>query len=140
VVEAMRQGGYNLGGEQSGHLLFLDHSTTGDGIIGALQVLALMMRTGQLLSELSRTAMDRVPQVLESITLPARRPLSEMPTLAQAQQRVESALGAEGRVLVRWSGTEPKLRIMLEGPDERRLRDWSKELAEAAARDVAVAS
>jgi phosphoglucosamine mutase len=63
-----------------------------------------------------------------------------MAALAQAQKRVEGALGAEGRVLVRWSGTEPKLRIMLEGPDERRLRDWSKELAEAAARDVAVAS
>lgn len=139
VVEAMRQGGYNLGGEQSGHLLFLDHSTTGDGIVGALQVLALMMRTGQSLSELARAAMDRVPQVLESITLPARRPLAEMAALTQAQQRVESALGADGRVLVRWSGTEPKLRIMLEGPDERRLRDWSKELAEAAARDVAVA-
>jgi phosphoglucosamine mutase len=136
----MREGGFNLGGEQSGHLLFLDHTTTGDGIIGALQVLALMMRTGQSLSELARTAMERVPQVLESITLPTRRPLAEMAALAQVQQRVESALGANGRVLVRWSGTEPKLRIMLEGPDERRLRDWSKELAEAAARDVAVAS
>ena len=84
--------------------------------------------------------MERVPQVLESITLPSRRPLAEMAALAQAQKRVESALGAEGRVLIRWSGTEPKLRIMLEGPDERRLRDWSKELAEAAARDVTVAS
>jgi phosphoglucosamine mutase len=140
VVEAMRQGGYNLGGEQSGHLLFLDHTTTGDGINAALQVLALMMRTGQPLSELARSAMERVPQVLESISLPKRRPLADMTALAQVQRQVESALGSEGRVLVRWSGTEPKLRIMLEGPDERRLRDWSKELAEAAARDVAVAS
>jgi phosphoglucosamine mutase len=140
VVEAMRQGGYNLGGEQSGHLLFLDHATTGDGIIAALQVLALMTRTGHSLSELARTAMERVPQVLESIALPARRPLAEMAGLAKVQQRVESALGAEGRVLVRWSGTEPKLRIMLEGPDERRLRDWSKEMAEAAAKDVAAFS
>jgi phosphoglucosamine mutase len=138
VVEAMRQGGYNLGGEQSGHLVFLDHSTTGDGTIAALQVLVLMMRTGRPLSELARSAMERVPQVLESITLRARRPLSEMDGLAQVQKRVEAALGADGRVLVRWSGTEAKLRIMLEGPDERTLRDWSKEMADAARRDVEV--
>jgi len=136
VVEAMRQGGYNLGGEQSGHLVFLDHSTTGDGTIAALQVLALMMRTGRPLSELARSALERVPQVLESITLRARRPLSEMEGLAVVQKRVETALGTDGRVLVRWSGTEAKLRIMLEGPDERLLRDWSKEMAEAATRDV----
>ena len=65
----MRKGGYNLGGEQSGHLIFLDHASTGDGLIGALQVLALMIRTGQPLSELAREAMERVPQVLESVTL-----------------------------------------------------------------------
>ena len=69
VVDAMRKGGYNLGGEQSGHLIFLDHASTGDGLIGALQVLALMIRTGRPLSELAREAMERVPQVLESVTL-----------------------------------------------------------------------
>ncbi|HEY6547600.1 MAG TPA: phosphoglucosamine mutase, partial [Vicinamibacteria bacterium] len=115
VVEAMRAGGYNLGGEQSGHLVFLDHASTGDGIIGGLQVLALMMRTGKPLSELARSAMERVPQVLENLTLPSRRPLEQMAGLARVQARVEAQLGREGRVLVRWSGTEPKLRIMLEG-------------------------
>jgi len=139
VVEAMRAGGYNLGGEQSGHLVFLDHSSTGDGIIGGLQVLALMMRTGRPLSELARAAMERVPQVLENVNLPVRRPLAEMAHLARAQARVEAELGREGRVLVRWSGTEPKLRIMLEGPDETRIRAFAKELAEAARRDVAPA-
>jgi phosphoglucosamine mutase len=137
VVEAMRDGGYNLGGEQSGHLIFLDHASTGDGIIGALQVLALMMRTGKPLSELARSAMERVPQVLENVTLPARRPLEEMAVLSGGIDRVRKALGDEGRVLVRWSGTEPKLRIMLEGPDEDRIRAWALELAAAARRDVA---
>jgi phosphoglucosamine mutase len=136
VVEAMRQGGFNLGGEQSGHLIFLDHASTGDGIIGALQVLALMMRTGKPLSELAREAMERVPQVLENVVLPARRPLEEMSRLAKATDQVKAALGAEGRVLVRWSGTEPKLRIMLEGPDEGRIKAWALELVEAARHDV----
>jgi len=136
VVEAMREGGYNLGGEQSGHLIFLDHASTGDGLIGALQVLALMVRTGKPLSELARSAMERVPQVLESLTLPARRPLEEMTHLSRAAEAVRSALGQDGRVLVRWSGTEPKLRIMLEGPDEGQIRSWAGELAEAARKDV----
>jgi phosphoglucosamine mutase len=136
VVEAMREGGYNLGGEQSGHLIFLDHASTGDGIIGALQVLALMMRTGKPLSQLAREALERVPQVLENVTLPARRPLEEMAALARETQRVSQALGSGGRVLVRWSGTEPKLRIMLEGPDEGRIRAFAQELAAAARQDV----
>jgi phosphoglucosamine mutase len=136
VVEAMRQGGFNLGGEQSGHLIFLDHASTGDGLIGALQVLALMMRTGRALSDLAHAAMERVPQVLENVTLPSRRPLEEMGELARATERVKTALGGDGRVLVRWSGTEPKLRIMLEGPDEDRIRTWAKELGEAARKDV----
>ena len=136
VVEAMRAGGYNLGGEQSGHLVFLDHASTGDGIIGGLQVLALMMRTGRPLSELARAAMERVPQVLENVHLKVRRPLAEMSHLARAQARVEAALGREGRVLVRWSGTEPKLRIMLEGPDEAAIRVFAHELADAARADT----
>jgi phosphoglucosamine mutase len=139
VVEAMRAGGYNLGGEQSGHLIFLDHASTGDGIIGALQVLALMMRTGRPLSELARAAMQRVPQVLENVTLPSRRPIEEMRELARATAAATRALGAEGRVLVRWSGTEPKLRIMIEGPDETRIRGLALDLAQAARKDLPAA-
>jgi len=135
VVEAMRGGGYNLGGEQSGHLVFLDHGSTGDGMLAALQVLALMLRTGRPLSELADRSMQRVPQVLENVTLPARRPLDEMRRLGDATAKIARALGNTGRVLVRWSGTEPKLRIMLEGPREDRIRAWAKELAEAARRD-----
>ena len=137
VVEAMREGGFNLGGEQSGHLVFLDHATTGDGIVAALQVLALALRSGKPLSELARTAIERVPQVLENVLLPERRPLEEMKQLAKEEARIKGALGKDGRILIRWSGTEPKLRIMLEGPDEARIKGWAKELAEAAKKDVA---
>jgi phosphoglucosamine mutase len=135
VVEAMRGGGYNLGGEQSGHLVFLDHASTGDGMLAALQVLALMLRAGRPLSELAHGSMQRVPQVLESITLPGRRPLEDMRRLAKLTAKVEKALGMDGRVLIRWSGTEPKLRIMLEGPVEDRIREWAKDLVDAARLD-----
>jgi phosphoglucosamine mutase len=136
VVEAMRQGGYNLGGEQSGHLVFLDHASTGDGLIGALQVLALTIRTGKPVSELAREAMERVPQVLENVTLPARRPLEDMAALQRLVEQARASLGREGRVLVRWSGTEPKLRVMVEGPDEERIGAIARDLVEAARRDV----
>ena len=137
VVEAMRKGRFNLGGEQSGHLIFLDHASTGDGLIGALQVLALMLRTGRPLSELAGEAIERVPQVTESIALPSRRPLEEMKALQKTSVRVRAALGEDGRVLVRWSGTEPKLRLMVEGPDEDRIREWARELVAAAQQDAA---
>jgi phosphoglucosamine mutase len=136
VVEAMRKGGFNLGGEQSGHLIFLDHTSTGDGQIGALQVLALMIRTGKPLSELAQEAMERVPQVLESVTLPGRRPLEQMASLQRLLGKVKATLGREGRVLVRWSGTEPKLRVMVEGPDEGRIGAIASDLVAAAREDV----
>ena len=136
VVEAMREGGYNVGGEQSGHLIFLDHASTGDGIVAALQVLAIAVRSGKPVSELAKSAMTRVPQVLENVTLATRRPLEDMRQLATSTAKVKDALGAEGRVLVRWSGTEPKLRIMLEGPNEAKLHTWAKDLAAAARKDA----
>jgi phosphoglucosamine mutase len=136
VVEAMRKGGFNLGGEQSGHLVFLDHAQTGDGLIASLQVLALVIRTGKPLSELARQAMERVPQVVESVTLPARRPLEDMAALARCTDEVKRDLGKDGRVLVRWSGTEPKLRVMVEGPDEGRIAAMARELIAAARQDV----
>ena len=136
VVEAMRRHGYNLGGEQSGHLIFIDHASTGDGIVAALQIAAIMVRTRLPLSELARRAMERVPQVLENVTLPARRALEEMRVLTAATDKVKRALGQEGRVLVRWSGTEPKLRVMIEGPDEGKIRVWAKDLCDAARRDI----
>lgn len=137
VVEAMRKGGYTFGGEQSGHLVFLDHATTGDGVVGALQVLAIMVAEQRPLSELAHV-MQRVPQLLENVVLPARRPIEEMPTLSREIRRVEAELGQEGRVLVRWSGTEAKLRLMVEGPDQARLEVVVRTMAEAARSDMGV--
>jgi len=139
VVEAMRQGGYNLGGEQSGHLVFLDHATTGDGLVAALQVLAIMLREGKPLSELAARAMERVPQVLKSVTLAARLPLESMTHLKKQQKLAEKKLGARGRLLVRWSGTEPKLRVMAEGEEVAEISAMVDELIEAARRDVSEA-
>jgi phosphoglucosamine mutase len=137
VVEEMRKGGYNLGGEQSGHLVFLDHASTGDGTVAALQVLAVMLREGKPLSELAARALERVPQVLHNVTLPSRKPLERMRSLSALQTKVEKDLGKSGRVLVRWSGTEPKLRIMLEGPSEKKLKTLASELEAAARADLA---
>ncbi len=135
VVDAMRKGGLNLGGEQSGHLVFLDHASTGDGIVAALQVLALMIRRGRPLSELAAQAMTRVPQVLQNITLPKRRPIEDMKKLQALMRSVSKSLGRKGRILVRWSGTEPKLRVMIEGENEVAITRMAQSLVEAARQD-----
>ncbi len=140
VVEAMRAGGYNFGGEQSGHLVFLEHASTGDGIVAALQVLEMMLAEQRPLSELAAEVMERVPQVLHNITLAERRPLAEMRLLAAASAKVEKELGTTGRLLVRWSGTEPKLRILVEGEDPARIAAYAKDLGDAAEKDVRGAS
>ena len=136
VVEEMRGSGYSLGGEQSGHLIFADHATTGDGVVAALQVLAIMVREQKPLSELA-TVMERMPQVLESAMFPTRRPIEEMSELSRNMGAAEQKLGEQGRILVRWSGTEPKLRVMLEGPDVGMLEQLAKDLIGAARRDLA---
>ncbi len=137
VVEEMRRRGYNFGGEQSGHLIFLDHATTGDGVVAALQTLAIMASEERPLGELSRV-MERVPQLLSSLRLPARRPIEEMRELSRRILQVEKKLGKAGRVLVRWSGTEPKLRFMVEGPDAKLLEVIVRDMADAARRDLGV--
>ncbi len=135
VVEAMRRGGYSLGGEQSGHLVFMDHATTGDGVVAALQVLAILVREGRPMSELAQV-MQRLPQRLVSVRLPKRLPLADMKRLKAAEAAAARQLQDEGRVLVRWSGTEPKLRLMAEGPDEAALKHILAELTRAAELDT----
>lgn len=127
VVEAMRRGGYNLGGEQSGHILFLDHNTTGDGIASALQVLSVMVQTGKKLSELG-AIMTRLPQVLINVPVTRKPPIAEMPRLVKAMQAQEERLGDQGRLLLRYSGTEPKLRIMVEAADSAMMDEVAQEL------------
>lgn len=128
VVEAMRQNGYNLGGEQSGHLIFLDHMTTGDGMIAALQVLAQLLETGHPLSELA-SVMTAYPQVLVNIKVKHRHPLGELPTVQAMISDIEQKLGSDGRVLVRYSGTEAKARVMIEGPSTPVIEQYAQELA-----------
>ncbi|MFO0622530.1 MAG: phosphoglucosamine mutase [Polyangia bacterium] len=134
VVEAMRQHDLNLGGEQSGHLVFLDHMTTGDGIIAALQVLATMLEENQPLSTLA-SVMKSYPQVLLSVKVARRLPLGELGTVQSLITGIEQQLGSDGRVLVRYSGTEPKARVMIEGPDaaliDRFAHDIASELVRA---------
>jgi phosphoglucosamine mutase len=139
VVETMRKRGLNFGGEQSGHLIFLDHATTGDGLVAAMQVLAIVLREGRPLSELAAEAMERVPQVLVNITLPDRRPLEDLPKTTHAIAIAEKALGKKGRVLVRWSGTEPKLRVMIEGPKHDRIKAMANDIAAEAKKEFKVA-
>lgn len=136
VVEAMRAGGYNFGGEQSGHMIFLDHASTGDGLVAALQLLSIVLREQRPLSELAREAMTRVPQVLVNAKLRQRRPLEQMPLTTEAVRAAEGKLGKNGRVVVRWSGTEPKLRVMLEGEDEPTLRALAETIAETATAEL----
>ncbi len=130
VVENMREGDFNLGGEQSGHLIFLDHTTTGDGMIAALQVLAIMKRRGKELSELAQV-MSPLPQTLVNVDVTDKPPLAELEDFQAEVECVEDALGAKGRVLARYSGTEPVARIMVEGPDKRRVHKHANNLAEA---------
>src|SRR5262249_27377254 len=113
VVEEMRKNGYNLGGEQSGHLVFLDHATPGDGIVAALRVLPIMVREQRALSELA-TVMTRTPQVLVNTAVEKKVPLEQLPDVQRMIADVERQLGDDGRVLVRYSGTESKARVMIE--------------------------
>jgi len=133
VVDAMREGGFNLGGEQSGHIIFLDHNTSGDGLITALQVLAVMRRKNRTLSELTRDFF-RYPQVLVNVPVAQKKSIEALPEFMRLVERVEGALNGRGRVLVRYSGTEPLARIMVEGDDEKRIRGFADELAEALRR------
>jgi phosphoglucosamine mutase len=133
VVDAMREGGFNLGGEQSGHVIFLDHNTSGDGLITALQVLAVMRRKGRKLSELT-TDFVRYPQILVNVPVSEKKPIEDLPEFSRLVEKIEAALNDRGRVLIRYSGTEPLARIMVEGDDEKQIREYANELAEALRR------
>jgi phosphoglucosamine mutase len=130
VVEEMLAGDYNVGGEQSGHVVFLDHSTTGDGLITALVILEIMVRTGRPLSELA-SVMTRVPQEIVNVPVRSKPPLEEVPAVAAAVRNAERALGSRSRVLLRYSGTELLARVMVEGEDAARVRGTAEDIAEA---------
>ncbi|HFB83979.1 MAG TPA: phosphoglucosamine mutase, partial [Thermodesulfatator sp.] len=123
VVEAMREGGYNLGGEQSGHLIFLDYMTTGDGTLAALMLLAVMIKEGRSLSELAQI-METYPQVLLNVRVKERRPPEEIPGLMQLKAQLEAKLTDRGRIVIRPSGTEPVYRVMVEGEDPAEIKAY----------------
>ncbi|MBC7742106.1 MAG: phosphoglucosamine mutase [Bdellovibrionaceae bacterium] len=128
VVEEMRRGGFNLGGEQSGHIIFLDHSTTGDGTVAALNVLSVIKETGQPMSELSNVFED-VPQVLINCRVRSRVELDQIKGYADILKSKEKELAGEGRIFIRYSGTEPLIRILVEGPDKKKITAIAENLA-----------
>jgi phosphoglucosamine mutase len=135
VVEEMVRGGFNLGGEQSGHLLFLDHNTTGDGCLTALQLLSVIVERGRSLGELKKI-MTQLPQVLLNVKVKDRKEMAALPRLAAKIAAVEKELGSRGRLLVRYSGTEPVARVMLEGENEQRIRGMAEEIAEEIRKEL----
>ncbi|MBU0484956.1 MAG: phosphoglucosamine mutase [Proteobacteria bacterium] len=129
VVEEMRKNGYNFGGEQSGHLIFLDHNTTGDGILAALQIMAIMIKQDKSLSELA-AIMDPFPQVLKNVKTSRKLNPATIPGLSKKVQSMEKKLGQQGRILIRPSGTEPLLRVMIEGISHETIDRMADELCD----------
>lgn len=129
VVEEMVRGDFNLGGEQSGHTIFLDYNTTCDGVLTALQVLAIMKQKERPLDELAKV-MEPLPQVLYNVKVKEKRNLSDFEEIERNIREIEKMLGQSGRILIRYSGTEPLLRIMVEGEDETKLRGFAEDLVQ----------
>ena len=128
VMEEMLRRDLSIGGEQSGHIIFSDHLFTGDGIATALNVLRVMADTGRELADLAAELVS-YPQTLVNVRVRERKDLSTVPAVAGAMRRVEERIAGEGRLLVRYSGTEPLLRIMIEGRDQQEIQQWAGEIA-----------
>jgi phosphoglucosamine mutase len=136
VIDEMLRNGCNFGGEQSGHMIFGDYSTTGDGLVAALQILRIMKGKGQPLSKLAK-CWTRFPQLVTNVRVREKRPFEQLDGVTQLVKQAEEALKADGgRVLLRYSGTEPKARLLIEGRDAASLETWSKKISEAIKRQV----
>lgn len=133
VVEEMRRKGYSFGGEQSGHLVFLDHVTTGDGNLAALRLLAIMRKRNKPMSELAKV-MEAYPQVLKNIRTAASINVDLVPNFPETVRKMEKKLGEKGRILVRASGTEPVIRVMVEGESQKEINRMADELGEMISR------
>jgi len=136
VLEEMLKGDYSFGGEQSGHLIFLDHCTTGDGIIGALNLLSVMQKKGKKLSELAGI-LEKYPQTLINLRVKERKPIEEMEKVKKTISKAEAKLDGKGRVLVRYSGTEPLVRILVEGEKENLVKELAQEIADSFRKTIA---
>jgi phosphoglucosamine mutase len=127
VMEEMIKRGLSLGGEQSGHIIFSEHLFTGDGIVTALSVLRVMAETGRELADLAAELVT-YPQVLLNVRVREKKDLQAVPAIADSMRRVEERLAGNGRLLVRYSGTEPLLRVMIEGQDQHEIQGWAAEI------------
>jgi phosphoglucosamine mutase len=128
VLEELRRGGYSFGGEQSGHLIFLDNATTGDGTVAALALLSVMVESGRPISELAK-CMEVFPQAQLGLAVRSKPELGSIPGVMRAIREVEKKLGESGRVLVRYSGTEAKVRVLVEGPDQKLIDGFAAAIA-----------
>ena len=137
VLQKMLSLRYNLGGESSGHTIFLDHNTTGDGLITTLQFLSLIKRTGKSVSKLSAST-QLLPQISLNVKVREKRPLTEMPDVQQAIREIEGSLNGNGRLVVRYSGTENMLRIMIEGEDQAAISKTANDLAAMVKRQIGI--
>ncbi|MBI3848946.1 MAG: phosphoglucosamine mutase [Verrucomicrobia bacterium] len=136
VIDEMLRGGFNFGGEQSGHLIFRDHSTTGDGLVAALQLLRIMRATGKPLSQLAK-CWTRFPQLVTNIVVREKKPFDQLDGVAQLVAEAEAAMKSHGgRLLLRYSGTEPKARLLLEGRDAKALEKWSQKIGETIKKQI----
>lgn len=135
VVEELRKSFGNLGGEQSGHIIFLDHSTTGDGCVAALNVLAVMRETKKKLSDL-QSWIEEVPQILINVRVKKKVALSEIKGYTALIDRITKELGDEGRVFVRFSGTEPAVRVLVEGSDRAKIHEYAQEIAQLLEKEL----
>jgi phosphoglucosamine mutase len=138
VIDEMLRGGFNFGGEQSGHLIFRDFSTTGDGLVAALQILRIMKAQGTPLSKLAR-CWKRFPQLVTNVRVREKKPFEQLDGVLKLVAQAEKELQAQGgRVLLRYSGTEPKARLLLEGRDAKSLSAWSKKICGAIEKQIGV--
>ncbi len=135
VIEAMLREGFNVGGEQSGHMIFRDFATTGDGIVSALQILSVMIETGKPLSELKRV-LKKYPQAQRNLRVGEKPPIESIPGIASLLTEAESSLQGKGRVLLRYSGTEPKVRLLIEGRDQALIDRHADLIAQALGKAI----
>ncbi|MDD3886730.1 MAG: phosphoglucosamine mutase, partial [Victivallaceae bacterium] len=135
VIERMREKGFNVGGEQSGHIIFMDYATTGDGLISALHVLNLMKRSGKPLAELA-SFMDVFPQILKSFAVGRKVPLEELACLPREIEACRAALGESGRTVIRYSGTENKMRVLVEAELQSDVDVWVERLCRVAQEEL----
>jgi phosphoglucosamine mutase len=136
VIDEMLRGGFNFGGEQSGHLIFRDFGTTGDGLVAALQMLRIMKSSGKPLSQLAR-CWSRFPQLVTNVKVREKKPFEQLDGILKLVAQAEAEVKPQGgRVLLRYSGTEPKARLLIEGPHQAVLEKWSKDICDAIQRQV----